>query len=182
MLSREEFAELVSRANQGEPEAVIELRWLLDERPEIWQQIGDLSLHAEEALLTLVAGSDLLARESIARKLRSLRDELVGPSPTPLEQLAVDRIAICWLQVQYADTLFGGTHQAASKRTAMTIRWLDQAARRYNAAVRSLLDIRRLLPAATHGQGPPGRKTTLRPKLRVFGAGERMEHRTGTGT
>lgn len=177
--TREEFADLVRRANGGDKGAIEELRWTLDANPDVWRQVGDLSVHAESALLTLVAGSDLLARESITRQLQAMRSELGGSSP--LERLAVDRVVISWLQLQYAEIQFGGSSQAAPKHASQIVRWLDQAGRRYNAAVRSLLDIRRLMPAASQGGGPRGTGEQPWTGLRVVGGAEAAKPRA-TGT
>ena len=181
MPSREEFEKLVRDSNRDDPEALAALSRLLDANSAIWQTLGNLGHHAESALLTLVAGTDQLARQSIARKLHELRTELTGPSPTALERLAVDRLVICWLQVQHADVLFGGTATANAKQTTMAVRWLDQATRRYHLAVKSLLDIRRLLPTETIGRRPIAGQPAAQQSLRVFNGGD-SEQREATGT
>ena len=47
------LAELVQRAQQGDASVVPQLRELLEQRPELWQRLGDVAGHVEEALLTL---------------------------------------------------------------------------------------------------------------------------------
>jgi len=178
MPTREEFGALVQAANNGDAKAQSRLRSVLEENPVIWQQLGDLAQHAEKALLMLVAGPDALARESIARKLQELRDELTSPSPTALERLAVDRIVTLHLQLQYVDTLFGGSLEASAKQRNQVVRWQDQVNRRYNLAVKSLLDIRRLSPY----KSKPVEPASSRPELRVFGADVDAAPKTATGT
>jgi len=176
--SREEFTKLVQSANDGDGQSLKQLRVVLEENPDVWRQIGDLGGHAEIALVTLVAGPDALARESIVLKLKELRSQLSGPSPSPLERLAVDRIVTLYLQVQYVDTLSGGSLEANPQRQNQIVRWQDQVSRRYNLAIKSLLDIRRLSPATSK----PVEPASGRPELRVFGAEADAAPKTATGT
>ena len=60
---------LLARAEQGDASVLAELRALLDANGEVWRRIGDLAGHAEIALIDLAAGTNLLLKESIARKL-----------------------------------------------------------------------------------------------------------------
>ncbi len=182
MPSREEFAALVRKANDGDPAAIATMRQTLDNAPEIWRQIGDLGQHAESALLNLVAGGNQLSRESVARNLQRMRTELGEAKAGPLEKLAINRVVISWLQVQYADMLYGGTGKADAKRTTYVVRWLDQSARRHTAAIKALLDVRRLLSASGHGQGPPGRGRLQEPGLRVFKGEHDGSEQAATGT
>lgn len=181
-LTRQDFVELVRRANGGDQDATSQLRQTLDASPELWQQLGDLAAHAEASLLTLVAGNDLLARESIARKLNALREELSGPSPPLLERMAIDRVVIAWLMIQFVDTLIGGTATAPVAKTNVIMRWQDLAGRRYAAAVKALLDVRRLLSQASRSGGSPTPGPSNRPALRVVGELESYAKQAPTGT
>jgi hypothetical protein len=181
-LTRQDFVELVRRANGGDQDATSLLRQMLDGAPELWQQLGDMAAHAEASLLTLVAGADRLTRESVVRKLQSLRVELGGPAPSTLERMAIDRVVIAWLMVQYTDTLMGSTATATAARANQIVKWQDQTARRYNAAVKALLDVRRLLPQASRSGGSPTPGPSNRPALRVVGELESYAKQAPTGT
>jgi len=181
-LSRHEFADLVRRANAGDANATTYLHRMLDEHPEIWQQLGDLAVHAEASLLTLVAGTDQLARASISRKLQALREELSGPSPSLLVRMAVDRVVIAWLMIQYVDTLMGSTATAPAAKTNVIMRWQDQAGRRYSAAVKALIDVRRLLPQVSRFDGSPTPGPDKRPALKLVGDVEGYRKQAATGT
>src|SRR4051794_31307844 len=87
----EEMQRLLLRAQQGDLSVLPELRALINDRPELWQRAGDLAEHAELSLLRLVSGTDLLALETVRRKLAELKAELAGPDCSPLEKLLVDR-------------------------------------------------------------------------------------------
>jgi len=66
----------------------------------------------------------------------------------PLEQLLVDRVVACWLQVQYADAIYA--QNARKGEVTWTDgdyyqRCQDRAHRGYLWAIRSLAQVRRLL-------------------------------------
>ena len=82
--------------------ALARLRKTLDENPLIWRSVGNLALHARMVLVKAIAGGDQLATESLLRHAFELESSLVGPSSTPLERLAVQRIVACWLETHYA--------------------------------------------------------------------------------
>jgi hypothetical protein len=143
----DEIRELVRRAHEGDAGVLPRLRRLLDERPEVWRQAGDLARHAEQCLLDVLAGKSLFAREAVGRKLAELKAGLAGPEPTPLERLLVERIALAWLQVHHLDlevaALPGG--QAAGPPGVYAQRRLDSAQRRYLQSIKALATIRKLL-------------------------------------
>jgi hypothetical protein len=142
--------ELVRRARQGEQSVLPELRMLLDQQPNLWRQAGDLALQARAAWLALLAGPDLLLRESIERTLHKLEAELSGSASTALERLVVARVLAGWLQAEYADAACA--QAKAAKASPGLLRDLQQrqesAQSRYLAAIRMLATIRRLLPSA----------------------------------
>jgi hypothetical protein len=51
-----------------------------------------------------LAGTDEIFRESLTKKLATLKEELGGM--TPLERLLGERVAACWLNVYYIDALY----------------------------------------------------------------------------
>jgi hypothetical protein len=118
------------------------IRQLLDTRPALWQDVASLATHVEQAWLALLAGPDLVAQEILRRQLHVFKHELEGPSPTPLERLLVERIAVCWLQVQHADLV-------ATRHSQQSETWVqqrqDRVQARLLAAVKALAQVRKLL-------------------------------------
>ena len=143
--SHAEFKLLVDQANGGDRNALEALRRLLDDNPQIWQRVGDLAVHAELALISLVAGADNLMAESLKRSLEDLRAQLGADSASPLERMAIGRVVACWLQLQHVDVLTDkatpGSHAAK-----FLLQRQAQADRAYHAAIKSLTSIRQLLP------------------------------------
>jgi hypothetical protein len=141
----EEMRVLLHRAQQGDGRVVPQLRELLEKRPELWQRLGDVAGHVEEALLTLAGGKSLLARESIRKKMDQLRAELSVPPPTPVEKLLIDRVVICWAQTHLADLDDLQRAQAGTPQAALAQRRQSGAQARYLAALKQLTVVRKLL-------------------------------------
>lgn len=135
------------RANAGDQRAREVLKKFLDAHPEVWSQVGNLARHAESTLVEAVAEGEWFASEAIKREAASLRKSLAGPSPRPLETMAVERVVLTWLQLQYVESRF----TQAQKDLGWAKYWLrrqEQADKLYRSAVRSLALIRELLPKA----------------------------------
>ena len=109
---------------------------------------------AEEPLATTLRamyGEQLLAAEDTRRQLERLRRELAGPQgATPLERLLIERIALCWLQVHHHETIYAQSLHSVSGSTETRLQdRIDRAHRRYESALRSLAQVRRLqIPAS----------------------------------
>ncbi len=141
------------------------MRETLDHQPQICRRVGEVAILAESHWIDRIAGDDVFTRECVERTVAEMRRELGGPSPTALLKMAVDRLISAWLAVQVADKAVacgGETIPNANfqiKRQAV-------AQRHYSAAVKSLSEIRRLLPAA--GRTAPGPTTDVPADLQVF--------------
>ena len=147
MPTKESFDIVVKEANAGDAAALAELRSLLDDHPEIWRRVGDLGKHAELAMIGLIAEGNVLIRESLLRVAREMREELGGKSPSPMEKLAVQRIVACWLKTQWVDTVHPTPQGETLAQANFGLKLKESAQRRFAAAMRSLVLIRRLLPA-----------------------------------
>jgi hypothetical protein len=144
----ERLKQLLQRAEQGDEAVLPALGLALDAHPEIWQRYGDLGKQAEAAWVQMIAGPNLLLRESLTRKLEELRAELGGTSPSPLERLLVARVLACWLQVHYADTAYAQLRAASPAQHSAALKRQNAAQQRYLQAVRALATVRKLLRPA----------------------------------
>jgi hypothetical protein len=141
----EEIQRLLLRAQEGDSTALPELRDLLQNRPELWKQLGDLVAHCEEAILNLAAGRSLLAKESIRNCMDQLRAEIGGPKPTPLERLLVDRVVLCWAQMHLGDLDSVQKAQAGQAHRVDVERRLAGLQARYLASIKQLAVVRKLV-------------------------------------
>jgi hypothetical protein len=80
-----EIRAIIARAKQGDRTAVPRLRELLDAHPVIWRHYGDLAATVELSWVNMVAGVDLYLKECLIRHAAAMREELSGPSPSPIE-------------------------------------------------------------------------------------------------
>ncbi len=134
-----EVEAVYKRATTGDAGAMAKLQKALDRLPQFW---GDMRLatQIEEGYLKLIAGDNLVLREGVRRELGSLKEGLAGPSCSPLEHLLVERIAACWLQVQWAD------YRAENiSKEDLTLAQADYRQRRQDRAHRRLLSAVRTL-------------------------------------
>jgi hypothetical protein len=143
-----ELLEVLERGHRGDPSALPQLRQVLEARPDLAAALGDLSKHAEEAVLGLVAGGSLTAAESIRRHADGLRQELEGEAPSRLEELLVHRVVLGSLWLHHGDLdvarrLAAGQGSTPGCREAE--RRLDRAHHRFLAAAQALVTARRFL-------------------------------------
>jgi hypothetical protein len=146
-----EITNVVRRAKADDVSVLPRLRQLLTEYASLWETYGDLAAQAEAAWASLAAGPDLHLRECLLRKAEALRQELAGPTPSPVERLLVERVVACWMQQSYHDALAAQALGAEDKPrlAALRAKRQEQAQRQYLAALAALTTLRRLLPGAT---------------------------------
>lgn len=188
---RDALAELRQRADRGDPEAQQALREFLDENPQVWQKIGDMAAQAEVNLIRLIAKEDFLLTEAIRRKAAELRQRLAGAFPTPLEQMAVERVVSAWLHAQHVDAQCaraGGGGEDAR----FWLKQQTQAHRLYDAAMRALVLVQKHLPGmadplvtpaldASRGCQDPGRSKGRSTNGRESSPMERPPGSNGSG-
>jgi hypothetical protein len=132
-------------ARRGNLECLPQLRKVLDEHPELWQGVGDLTRHAQESWLTLLADKNLHIAESMRRHLASMRSELAGAGASPLDHLLIDRILACYVQVSYFDIHEGQNPSGQNiKFDKYRMHRQDQAHRQFLSAVKQLATVRQL--------------------------------------
>jgi hypothetical protein len=141
----------LKRALAGDPAVLPQLKQAFDNHPELTGLFGDLVEHAEQALVQLAAGGNLVAEEALHRRLAELRAELLDSGSSALERLLIDRIIIGWLEVYHGDIDLAQqlVQQPANLAAALAAqRRLDRAQRRFLAAIRALVTTQKLLRPA----------------------------------
>jgi hypothetical protein len=104
-----------------------------------------MARHAELAVIKAASGGEWLTGEAVKRESARMRERLAGPSPTSLEQMAVERVVLTWTQLQHVEMCF----MKAQQDLGWAKYWLkrqQQADKLHREAVKSLLLIRELLP------------------------------------
>jgi hypothetical protein len=135
-------------AERGDEKALAIVKDLYKELPHLWPKANLLQRNAELDLINLMTngGKQLHSKLVIEHQLNQMRADLAGPDATPLEQLLVDRVVVCWLDCMYADLLkvkrLTGHHSVSEGEYFS--RRAEQAQRQFLKAVRALAMVRRL--------------------------------------
>ena len=148
-LVRNQCTALLKRVQDGDKKALPDLRRLLNESPELWNELGNIAMQARRLWIELAAGKNEVTKEALWRHLADLTLELSGPSPSMLERLLIGRVVTCWLQLHYRDFLAAQSTQSTFRQCEYLQESQERAQRQYLSAIRSLATVRRLqLPAA----------------------------------
>jgi hypothetical protein len=112
------------------------------------QRCGEIGAAAEVAWLDLAAGSEDGAKAALERRLAALKAELSGPTPTALERLLVERVALAWLVAGYSAAAVAGApgRGLSPARLAQFERRHERAHRAFLAATKTLATVRKLAP------------------------------------
>jgi hypothetical protein len=138
--------QLVKEAQRGNPEVLPQIRGILDRYPEIWQHYGDLAKHNEYNWIGLLAANDASVRESLERTTEELRTELSAAGSSSLERLLIDRIVVSQLMTNFFDSALALVVDGSESKVRYLQQQLDRAQRRYLGAIKSLAEVRKLLP------------------------------------
>jgi hypothetical protein len=147
-IAKDNFESLISRASKGDTSTLPRIRELLLHNEMIGILGGDMVRNTENTLIGAAAGKDLMVREALKRKLAVMRDELAGPTPTPLDKLLIDRIVLSWLALHDTEARFAQMTGLSIAQADYWQRRIDHCHRRYLSAIKALASIRKLaLPA-----------------------------------
>jgi hypothetical protein len=139
--------DLLKQTEKGDEKAVPAIRKILDETPDLAWRSRNIGKMAERLLINELSGKDLLAKEMMKHQLESMRSEIAGEDPSPLELLLAERIVATWLQVQLFESL---NASSLSKHTLAQGNYyqkrLDRAHRNHLSAIRTLGQIRKMGP------------------------------------
>ena len=142
-------AAVIAQARQGNEASVPVIRQWMADGGYVDRVGGDLAYQATASLARKMAGSDLVVREAVIQKAENLRNEICGPSSTPLERLLAERVVLCWTYLNYLELIYTqSTDNPTIPQALYRQKVLDRAHGRYLSAVKCLADVRRLaLPA-----------------------------------
>jgi hypothetical protein len=120
------------------------LRRFFDLHPELWSKYGNMAAYTNRVLAEAFSGGDWIVSQAVLHEADKMRRELAGPSPSPLESLAVERVITTWLRLGHTETQFMGS----LKDLGWAKYWLHRmelADKQFRAAVKSLALVRGLL-------------------------------------
>ena len=144
----DELRGCIEQAQDGDKEARSKVREVLKEAPRLARTLMDLADTAERSVIKRISDDPLVQEEVLPSQLRAMREELAGPEPSPLEKLLAERIVACWLQLQYADTVYAQNLDKMNMvQSEYHQRRLDRLQRRYLSSIKMLAQIRKVGPA-----------------------------------
>jgi hypothetical protein len=140
------------------PEARAEYQRLLRLRPDT-SKAGDLAWRAQQAALAPYKALPMLQAD-VTHRLKLMRAELAGASPSPLELLIID-VILCSYQDHFESQTLYRQQQAKGLSLHALEQWeriLTQKEARYLRAIATLARVRRLLklPGAQVNINLPG--------------------------
>jgi hypothetical protein len=157
----DELKDLLRRAAEGDASTLPVVREYL-KRPGTLDAYSDMGRIAQQTLVKLFTGEHLVNREAMLARLEQLREELAGPTPTPLERLLAERIVACQLHLDYLELNYSLQVEKGDVTDMKTYLLyegcLNRAHHRTLAAVRTLALVRRLaLPVLVNVSAGGGR-------------------------
>ena len=147
----EKLQDLLRLAERGEENAVPEIRRILNEHSDLTWDFLDLAKVAENVLIeNMTREQDLATRELMRSQLETMKQEIAGNEPSPLERLLSERVIVTWLEVQFFEALYVRNMRNLSVTQAdFHQKRLDRAHKRHLSAIRALAQIRKLLKGTT---------------------------------
>jgi hypothetical protein len=138
-----EAVEVFAKARAGDPAAREKVRELIVSRDwVVW--VGDLARQATFQLIDRAAGGDPVWAAGLNEKADALRKELLGESPSVLEELLVRRVVNGWVAVHALELESAVRPPLDPKSRDHLDRALSRAQKRMSEAVRELARVRRL--------------------------------------
>jgi hypothetical protein len=145
MDSRLTLEKVRQAANRGDTRAQQAIRACVKNSPSICAEFGNATKHVEMALIDSISGGEILTSSAIARQAEKIKQELAGPAPTALVEMASQRVVVTWLALQHTEMQFLQS-QKDVQWARYWLRRLEVADKIHRAAIGSLVLIRDLLP------------------------------------
>ena len=126
---------IIRKAEKGDAPALAEVRGMFD-RPGTADMLGgNIAREALRLLVKTATGGNPVIKEATERKFDELRAELLGPNPTALERLLVERVVATWYHLHYVEALFGGRESTTLTLGLYYQKSMTAAQKRYLAAI-----------------------------------------------
>jgi hypothetical protein len=144
---------LSDRAESGDHDARAELRRRVEAcSPQQIAQLAQIAVQADRMLVKTISGGDPLMQEALEVRVRDMRQEIAGDSPTPLEAMLADRVVAGWLLVEVLEALISAQysrHVGDGKRASPTYlmqqsKILESATKRHMQAIQTIARVRKL--------------------------------------
>lgn len=142
-----EAIDLFAKARAGDAAAAEKVRELIAARGWV-EWIGDLGRQATRQLIRAATGADPVWIAGVTEKANALRQELLGPNPSALDDLLARRVVNGWVAVHALELELAVRTPTDRRARDFLDRALTRAQKRMTDAAREFARVRRLaLPA-----------------------------------
>ena len=168
---------LSEKAENGDKSTRKELRKALRESAsEVISRASDIGRRGQWVLIKTIA-TDPLTEEALVARLDTMRADVAGPDPSPLEVLLTERICSLWLLIEVLEMLVSvqlSGELPREKQSPMSFlqhvfKWQESANRRFLSAIRELARVRKLQ------NNTPGVQFNTQINLATAGGDQRRE-------
>ena len=145
------LAILLDRAERGDENCRSELLAFFRSGPEgtsLVEHYGSPAQWLKNTLVEQTAGNHIAIQVALEEKLATLRAELAGSSPSPLERLLAERAVLCWQVVHIYEVRYANAEGLPLRQAEYQEKRIDKAHARFLSAVKTLATVRKLaIPA-----------------------------------
>jgi hypothetical protein len=135
----------IERAIAGDESVTDAARALVNASAPLARFVGEMAGLVERGWVRRLAGQNILAREAMTLELARLKARLLGPTPTAIEQVLIDRVAACWVQANYFDATEATHGDRTFGQAELALKRQTMAHKRLLSALKTLAEVRRLM-------------------------------------
>ncbi len=137
---------VMEKAAKGDLSVLPALRAYLDEHPGFWQSMGDMAHVTQTECINRMFGDDELMKACVTRSLDALVRELEGPTPSPLETILAQQVALDRLYLQKMEyQLDHPDRERTRSQREYDDRRVTKSHARHMKAIKTLAQVRKLL-------------------------------------
>lgn len=143
-----ELEALTARARAGDVTVLARMRRILDHHEDIWRYAADTESILFRGWTRLLANGDSVSCEDLRRRVKDLRTQLEGETPTPLERLLCGQTATLALVLGQAQIQEAAPQGKTNGQRTRERKRSESVLRRCLAAAKTLATVRAVLPTA----------------------------------
>ena len=139
--------EVVRRCRSGDRDAVVTLRRVMQEHPDLFSGHGHIAAKVQAEWIRAISGPDLFEREVILKTTRELRQGLIEEgSGSHLERLVADQVVATHLEQGFHQLIEARCVGKGTELPRHQVAASQRAARRHEKSLAALTTIRTLAP------------------------------------
>jgi hypothetical protein len=136
---------LTQEADRGDKAALGQVLAIYQAAPDLWPSENVLDTNIELAIMKRLALPENLHIKKVVEHQREvMRTSLLGPDPTPVDRMLVDRIIVNWLSTQLAELTLQQS-DGSVQRLEFLAKRADRAEQRLMRSLKTLATVRRLV-------------------------------------